>query len=129
MADKTWKADERKVARMFGAERNRLSGSSGRDCDSCSDSNHARLYIEAKRKKRHTVYTLYDDTAAKAKAEGKLPVVYLKEAGRQGFLVVMSSKDFDALAVERVAASDDLRRMVNDARSGMADIVGTTKTG
>ena len=55
MADKTWKADERKVARMFGAERNRLSGSSGRDCDSCSDSNHARLYIEAKRKKRHTV--------------------------------------------------------------------------
>lgn len=113
MSDKSWKRNEREAAAFFGAYRNRLSGSSGRDCDSKSDSTHARLYMEHKRAKRHALWSLMDDTAAKAKDEGKLPVIMLKEHGRRGWLVVMLSADFDTLAVERMVGSPAMRDKVS----------------
>jgi hypothetical protein len=41
-----------------------------------------------------------DETKAKAKKEGKLPVLALFDKGRPGFLVVMRSDDFWAISAE-----------------------------
>jgi len=42
----TWKRREREAARLFGAERQPLSGSGGRADRTRSDSTHDRLFIE-----------------------------------------------------------------------------------
>lgn len=47
MADKAWKAYERRVARFFGSERTPLSGINSRH-DTSSDSLHSTLYVETK---------------------------------------------------------------------------------
>ena len=107
MADKAWKAWERTIARFFGAQRNRLSGSSGRADCSRSDSTHPSLYIEAKYRKVQTSHTLWRDTRDKAKAEGKVPVVALVER-RGGCLLGVKLENFDALLVERMAANPEL---------------------
>jgi hypothetical protein len=102
---RTWKSRERQIARDFGGERQRLSGSSGRPGDSCSDSTHEKLYIEAKHsKKPWAAANLYRDTAKKAKAEGKIPMVALTEHGRPGYLLVVHSSDLLAIARMRESA-------------------------
>ena len=44
----TWKRRERDAARLFGARRQVLSGSSGREDVTGSDTTHERLFIETK---------------------------------------------------------------------------------
>lgn len=96
----TWKAHERLLARFFGAERNIGSGSLGRYDRSKSDSTHPRLYLEKKvSAKRSAMMTLWEDTAAKAKAEGKIPVVSLTKL-RGETLVVCRLEDLKAIAGE-----------------------------
>jgi len=51
VADPSWKQFERRVARDHGAERNRLSGSSGCADQSTSDSTSTVFYVEAKYKR------------------------------------------------------------------------------
>jgi len=85
----TWKSSERRIARMFGAERNVGSGSMGRDDKSSSDSTHPTLYIECKLREKHSAVSLHDDTARKAKKEKKIPVVTLSEKKRPGFWVLV----------------------------------------
>ena len=87
MADKTWKKAERRICRYFGAERNPLSGENSRHTR--SDCLHETLYIEVKHRKKHSAVTLCDDTAKKAKKEGKIPVVCLAEKGRHGFWILV----------------------------------------
>lgn len=94
----TWKARERQIARDFGAERNPLSGGNGKHTR--SDSLHPALFIEAKLRQKHTVVTLYDETAALAKKEGKTPVVALAEKGRPGYWLVLRPEDLEAVAIE-----------------------------
>ena len=62
-----------------------------------SDTLHPKLYVETKSKQKHTVVTLWDDTATKAKKEKKLPVLMLAENGRPGFWIVVQSTDFPKL--------------------------------
>jgi hypothetical protein len=93
MSDKRWKAQERRVAAYFKTERTPLSGSNSKQTQ--SDTLHERLYIECKDRKHHATWSLMDDAADKAKAEGKLPAVVLTEPNRRGFLVVIRSDDFE----------------------------------
>ena len=53
MADKTWKARERQVAKYFNTNRTPLSGGSSRHTR--SDSLHQDLFVECKLRKKHSV--------------------------------------------------------------------------
>lgn len=101
MADKAWKRRERKVASLFGAVRAPLSGGNGRQTR--SDSLHERLFIETKSRKAHSVVTLWDDAAEKAKKEGKTPVVALCVNGRPGTWLLVKDADLQTVAAEIVA--------------------------
>jgi hypothetical protein len=83
----TWKAHERKAARMFGTERNPLSGICGKHTG--SDSLHPKLYIESKYRRRNSSIQLFKATAEKAKIENKIPVLALKEKGTHGTYYVI----------------------------------------
>lgn len=94
-----WKRGESRTARYFGAERTPLSG--GNSKITRSDSLHKKLYLEVKMRVKHSVVTLWDDTKRKAKKEGKIPVVCLKEKGREGAWLVVHSNDLDKIVKER----------------------------
>jgi hypothetical protein len=99
-----WKTFERIVARDFGTERNPLSGENSRH-DTNSDSLHKRVYIEAKRDQKYfgkTFRDLVHDTFEKAKREKKIPMIALKEKGKQGYLIVVRSTDLKKLAKEMI---------------------------
>jgi hypothetical protein len=95
MADKCWKAFERRVARFFGTERNALSG--GNSKLTRSDSLHPKLFIECKQRKRFAAVRLWDDTKRLAHHENKTPVVCLSEKGRPGFWILVHSDDLTGL--------------------------------
>lgn len=81
-----WKQFEREVASEFGTKRVPLSGSnSGHNTN--SDSLHPELYIECKVRQNVWLHTLYNDTESKAKVEGKIPLVAIKQKGQKGYLL------------------------------------------
>jgi hypothetical protein len=65
-----------------------------------SDSRHDRLFLETKLRVKHTVVTLYDETAKLAKLEGKIPVVALAEKNRPGLWLLIKAEDLQAVANE-----------------------------
>lgn len=88
----TWKSFERVVAEYFGTRRVPLSGSnSGHGTN--SDSLHPKLYIECKVRSKISLWQLFVDTEKKAKVEGKVPVVAIKQKGEKGYLLVMRPDD------------------------------------
>lgn len=128
MSDKAWKRREREAAGFFGAQRQVLSGSSGRSDRGQSDSTHEYLYIETKLRQTHSARTLHDDAAKKARKEGKAPVLMLSDAGRPGFLVCVHTANLDALVAERLAhlvrthafpASEEVRDLIIKLRDGV----------
>ena len=90
-ARRTWKQRESNVANFFQGQRTPLSG--GNSKITRSDVIHDELFIECKLKKKHTVITLWDETAKIAKVEGKTPVIALCEKNRPGFWVMVHSDD------------------------------------
>lgn len=93
----TWKTIERAVAEFLApgvGRRTPLSGANSGH-NTSSDCLNVGVYAEVKYRLKHTVYTLFDDTRTKALKEKLLPVVCLKEKHRQGFLIVIDSRDFD----------------------------------
>jgi len=96
MPTTTWKHRERKVAADFGSERTPLSG--GNSKHTRSDSLHPDLFIEHKHRQRHSVVGLYDETAALAKKEEKVPVVTLSQHGRKGYLILIDPRDLETVA-------------------------------
>jgi hypothetical protein len=105
-ASSTWKAFERRIAALFGAVRAPLSGINGGVTG--SDSLHSRLFLEAKLRNHHTVYTLWKKTQIAARKERKTPVLALQEKGHPGALLVIHTDDLDAFVVERMVAKPDL---------------------
>lgn len=98
----SWKRRERNAAALFGSKRKLLSGSAGREGETRSDSTHSRLFIEAKLRSASAVRTLWEDTAAKAKKEGKTPVAIVYTKHKHGALIVVHEKDFDKIVAERM---------------------------
>ena len=70
---KTWKNNELKLSKMFGARRNPLSGSNSGH--SMSDTLHEEFYIEIKDGKQSLPTKLWIDTVQKAKHESKIPML------------------------------------------------------
>lgn len=95
---KTWKQAERRVAALFGALRQRLSGSSGRTDCSAADTTHPTLFIEVKYRESHAVRTLYEETVKKARKEHKTPLVCLVDKGKPGFLLCLHCDDLELVA-------------------------------
>lgn len=120
---RTWKKAEGRVAALFGSRRQVLSGSSGRDDATRSDTTHPRLFVEAKYRNRHTARSLFDATKALARKEGKTPVVALIDKGRHGCLVCVHCDDLPVVVAEFTLANPDLveqalRLFDNNLRSG-----------
>lgn len=89
-----WKTFERIVATYFGTRRVPLSGSnSGHGTN--SDSLHPKLYIECKVRNKIALWQLFVDTENKAKVEGKIPVVAVKQKGEKGYLLVIRPEDLE----------------------------------
>ena len=91
----TWKALERKVAKLLGGVRNPLSGGSGRHTR--GDVIHPTLYVECKLRQKLSIWAWYKDTAEKAKVEHKTPILVIKEKSKKGELVVLNINDFVVL--------------------------------
>jgi len=104
----TWKKAEGRVASLFGARRQVLSGSSGRDDLTSSDSTHPRLFIEAKYRERHATRSLFDETKTLAKKEGKTPLVALIDKARPGCLVCIHCDDLPSVVAEFTLANPEL---------------------
>jgi hypothetical protein len=96
----TWKRRERNAASLFGAQRQVLSGSSGRGERSRSDSTHERLYIEAKTRASSAVRRLWENTKKLAHREHKVAVVMLFDKHKPGALIVVHQDDLAAVASE-----------------------------
>jgi len=80
MADKPWKRVERQKCRALGGER---SGPTGRDTPDCNEAVHVAL--EIKYVKNYTFLTKYWEQAVENAAKvGKIPVLNVKETGRNG---------------------------------------------
>jgi hypothetical protein len=105
---RTWKKAEGRVASLFGARRQVLSGSSGRDDLSSSDSTHPRLFIEAKYRVRHATRSLFDETKALARKEGKTPLVALVDKARHGYLICIHCEDLPRVVAEFTLANPDV---------------------
>ena len=88
MADKAWKAFERRVASFFGGVRCPVLGT-----ETHADVTHDTLFIECKQRQKHSVVTLWDNTKRRAAKEDKTPVVCLSEKNRPGFWIVVHSDD------------------------------------
>lgn len=109
-----WKRAESSAAAIFGAKRRPLSGSANRDDIDGDDAIHPRLWIESKLRAKHAVWSLWTATKAVAakslrvyQGGHKIPVLVLKEKGRQGMLVVVHSGDLPEVVVEYLAARTD----------------------
>lgn len=111
MSSSSWKRMERDVADFFGSTRTPLSGSNSKH-DTESDTLHKRLYVEAKRDKKFfgkTFSSLLHSVEKKAKKEKKVPVICLKEHGRQGFYLIVHSKYLIRVAKEATDAEKKSR--------------------
>ena len=95
MADKAWKRREREVARYFNGIRTSLSGSNSKVTK--ADVIHDELFVECKLRAKHSVISLWNETAELAKKEGKTPVIALCEKNRPGFWVMVHSSDLNKL--------------------------------
>lgn len=92
-----WKSFERVVASYFGTKRVPLSGSnSGHGTN--SDTLHDKLYIECKVRGKIALWQLFADTEKKAKIEGKIPVVAIKQKGEKGYLLIIRPDDLEKVA-------------------------------
>ena len=94
---RTWQRFEAAVAAIFGTKRVPLSGSnSGHNTQ--SDSMHPDIYIECKLRESFSIWRLFDDTSKKAKKEGKIPLVAIKEKNKKGCLFIISPDNLKELA-------------------------------
>lgn len=76
----TWKLFERNVAKDFGTDR--TPGSGGiRTLSTGSDTLHDYLYIECKLRDKLSILSLYLEVESKARLEGKIPFLALKQKG------------------------------------------------
>lgn len=91
MADKTWKAIERKIAKFFRTTRTPFSG--GHSRHTRSDTLHSKLFIEVKHRKKHSTWGLWKETKTMADKENKIPIVVLKQKGQKGELICFNIND------------------------------------
>ncbi len=97
MADKSWKALERRVAKFFGCTRSGPGQKTVRN-KTGSDTTHEDLYIEIKQRSRIAVVTLLKEVFWEATKENKTPVVVFQQKGDTGFYILVHSSDLLTVA-------------------------------
>ena len=106
MNKSNWKGFERDVAKDFGGRRNPLSGgNSGVTRGDTRDTGD--LFIECKKRKKLSVWTLFKQVEELAKREDKLPVVALKETGKHGYLLVIKPEDLIRVCGQYIRSAPD----------------------
>ena len=95
-----WKETEREVAAAFGTTRAPVSNNLTH-----SDTFQEKLYIEVKKRNRFWIWTLFEDTKKKAKAEKKIPIVCIKAKNQRGFLIIVRPCDLAKVAEELICSS------------------------
>ena len=98
MTDKFWKKSERRLAEVFGTKRTPLSGRGSRHTS--SDTLSENLYIEHKIRKKMSFKQLLQDTEAKAKKEGKVPLIVVRERGSSRWMAFLNLMDIPKVAEE-----------------------------
>lgn len=98
MPDKVWKAQERRIAKMFGSRRTPLSGI--HSLHTGSDVIHNRLYIECKYRKRIAILDIFNEIIEAAKKENKIPVLAIKSKELKDDYIVMRIQDLEKIAKE-----------------------------
>lgn len=93
----TWKGLESRVCKKFLGTRTPLSGSNSQhgtsaDCMNCAIL--PNVYIEIKSRSELYTHALFKDAAAKAKKEGKLPLLVTHQKNDKGELVTLRLSDF-----------------------------------
>ena len=104
-ARNTWKGFERRIAALFGSKRTPLSGGPG--APTGADTQHPRLFIECKLRAAPAIWTLWQDVAARAKREGKTPVLAVQRKHAKGALLVIHTDHLDELINARIAVDKD----------------------
>jgi hypothetical protein len=65
---------------------------------------HERLFLECKLREKQAIWSLWADTAKKARKENKTPVVAIKEKGRQGEIYCIHGDDLETVLTELLLA-------------------------
>lgn len=118
MSDKTWKQQERRIAKMFGSRRTPLSGS--RSLHTGSDIIHSRLYIEAKYRQRISILDMFPEVAKKAKKENKIPVMAVKSKKLKDDYFLIRARDLVKVAKELKESFPKIHVKVgDDAKSNL----------
>lgn len=90
-----WKNTEREVAKAFGSTRAPVGNNITK-----ADVFHDTCYIEVKKRKKFSLWSLFRDTEVKAIKENKLPVVAIKEKHKKGFLIICRPEHLKRIASE-----------------------------
>ena len=114
MADKTWKAFERRVSTDWATVRTALSGGNGKVTR--SDTHHPGLFIECKHNQESAVWTLYLKTREIASDENKTAILCLGKKHQKGYLLVAHCDTLPQLIVEflRSNGHGDLANILAD---------------
>jgi len=89
MADKSWKAEERKVAKAFGSKRALMKGTGEK-----SDIDHPLFCVDVKLRKRWEVDKWFNKLQDYAQKHDKTPILTLRKPRSKRRLAVV---DFDFL--------------------------------
>ena len=92
----TWKQFERDVASFFHSKRTPLSG--GNSGITRSDTRSEHFFVEAKLRAKFQLYTLFKETKKLAQSENKIPIVAIREKGKQGFLLLVAPEDIHTIS-------------------------------
>ena len=84
MADKPWKAEERRVAEMFGTQRALMKGTSEK-----SDIQSDLFTVDVKLRKKWSIQQWYRDLRLSARKQGKIPILTVREPGKKLRLAVL----------------------------------------
>lgn len=98
MADKAWKAEERRVASLLGGHRNRMSGAV--DQLTAGDVIHDVFYVEVRTRASLAVVTWFKEARANAIKEGKIPLLALKQKHDKTRYYVFREQDAEEVAAE-----------------------------
>ncbi len=98
MADKAWKALERRVAAFLGGQRNRMSGAV--DQLTAGDVVHDNLYIEVKHRATLAVDTWMMEAVDSARSEMKTPILALHRKGSKTVMYVFTEKNAEFVCME-----------------------------
>jgi len=100
MTDKTWKANERRLAKLFGTVRNPLSGMNSGVTG--SDTRHGKIFFDVKTSKHHfTQGSIIKKLIAieeAAQKEEKIPVIVTHSKGSKEMTCWLSKINLDSLA-------------------------------